>query len=406
MSSFIHRVNNSSKQYVQLIVLNPRDQLSYDLLLGPGQSTSYNALYGDASLPVPVAESASSFTDSHIRLVVGGQPFALYQREGLIHCVAADRFDDDAPLLEGFAGPGPVMLQIDGDGDLVGEVAPLYTGAQLASVSWADSRYALYSARADGSLAEKAWLGDHWDDWRNLPGPGSELLGPISAVSWITSRYAIYALGTNSLIYEKPWLSKHWDNWVPHHPPEDVTLLDLATTSWVEGRYGLYAVGDNGALYQKWWSLNSWHDWEDLGHPASTTLSGPLTAVSWNRFRFGVYALGADGQVWQKWHAAGWSTWSSVGHAPTPLKTLASTAWASQQYAVAGIASDGHLWAREYRGTWDQYWKDLGHPKATLLAGPLTAVSSGKDSYAYFAQGEDHLSYELRDGKWRVLDGK
>jgi hypothetical protein len=406
MSTFIHRVSNRSQHYAQLIVLSADDKRSYDLVLGPGESVNYRDIYGEGSAPVPTAESAFDFDDSHILVRVGDRSFALYDEANKVHQTDDNTFNENAPLLAGFAGPGPMSLTITGDGQLRGEVMPLYAGAQLAAVSWAPSRYAIYGMDTQGGLAQKAWLSKDWDDWRILPGPAAGLQGPLTAVSWTSTRYAVYGLGQDGFLYEKAWLTNRWENWTQHAGPVGVTLLDLAATSWQTDRYGLYAIGSNGLLYQKWWGLNQWHDWEELGQPAGIRLTGPMTAVSWGAFRYGIYALGADGDVWQKWYGLGWSKWESIGKPGSPLKTLTSVSWQSGQYLVAGVADDGSLWVREYQNGWKDDWKYLGHPGDMPLAGPVAAVSWRRGAYAFYAQGDDGLTYELYKNNWQVLNGR
>ncbi len=404
MNNYIHRVTNQSRNYVQLIVLHKSDRLSYDLVLGPDQSVDYASLYGAASAPVPVADSAADFADAHIWLRVGDRVSALYARGGKVRHAADGRFDERAPSLGGFAGPGPIALVVGPEGGVAGELVRFATGPQIAAVAWANSRYALYGTnQRDGTLVQKAYLTAHWAPWESLGKPAAGLAGPIAAASWADFRYSVYALGSDGLLYEKAWLTDRWEEWMQHASPDGVALRDFAAVKWETGRYGIYAVGNNGDLYQRWWGLNQWHPWENLGRPDPIGLAGAITAVSWSGYRYGVYALGTDGQVWQKWYGSGWSGWESVGRPDSPLRTLASTSWSDRQYAIAGVCQDGNLWCREYRHAWSP-WKNLGKPEASPLAGPACAVSWRLGAYAYYAQGEDGLLYELYEGHWRALD--
>jgi hypothetical protein len=407
MNTYIHRVTNQSEHVVLLMVLNKLDHRSYDLVLGPGQSVDYDTLYGKASAPVPVAGSAVGFLDSHIRVRVGDTLFALYDCEGKVRHVEGACFDDQAPLLEGFSGPGPMELLVRADATIVGKVMVIASGPTLAAVAWANSRYALYAiGRDENTLVQKPYLATQWDGWSELGKPAVELSGKITAVSWADYRYSIFALGIDGLIYEKSWLINRWDDWTPHAAPAESKLRDLSAVKWATGRYGIYAIGEDGKLYQKWWGLNQLHPWVDMGKPETVTLTGPVTAVCWGSYRYGIYALGSDDQVWLKWYGVGWSDWVNVGSPESPLKSLTSVSSADRHCLIAGIGKDGNLWTRDYRNDWADAWVNQGQPEASPLSGSVAAVSWMPGVHACYAQGADGLTYRFQDHAWCMLDGK
>lgn len=402
-ANYIHRVKNLSANAVQMIFLNPYDQRSYDLLIGSGQTVAYDAIYGEASAPV-LGASGASFPKSHLRLQVGPKTHALYERDGKVRLCAGDAFDKDAPVIGGFAGPGPLELEIAVDSTVTGKAMEFATGPDLTAVSWANSRFAIYGTNAaDGTLVQKAWLTSHWDTWTSIAGPAVGLRGQIASAWWAEYRYSVYAIGRDGLIYEKAWLTDRWEEWMQHPSPQGVAFRNLSAVRWETGRFGVYAVDENGGLYQKWWGTNKWHDWESLGRPDPISLVGPVTAVSWTGYRYGVYALGSDGQVWQKWYGGNWHGWDSIGQPGSRLRTLASASWEDRVYTVAGVAEDGNLWAKEYRHGWKK-WENLGHPPNTSLSGAAAAISWRAGKKAYYVRGVNGVIYQLDGKTWTALD--
>lgn len=404
-SNFIHRVVNQSDRTLQLVFLSKLDKRSYDLVVGAGQSVTYDSIYGEGSAPVHLA-TANSFADAHVRVLLGDVVYALYEQDGKVCQTFGDAYSKDAKPIGGFAGPGPIELTIDGSGAIIGNVYDFATGPRLTAASWAAGRYAIYGiSTVEEALVEKPFLTDHWSTWTTVGRPDTGLSGPLAAVDWAVGRFSVYALGKDGLMYEKAWLANRWEEWMQHKLPTGVKLRDLSAVKWETGRHGIYAVGEDGGLYQKWWGLDKWHDWESLGKPEKTTLLGPVTSVCWSAYRYGIYALGADGQIWQKWYGAGWSGWESTGSPKTTrLKTLCSASWADRKYVVAGVGEDGNLWTHEYSHGWSD-WKSLKTPgDGIVLQGPVAAVSWAAGKMAYYAKGNNGLMYQFWDNKWSQVD--
>lgn len=411
--TFIHRVENQSSVYVHLILFGVDQKPSipptgpiapmppiqtHDLVLGPKQSVSYNEIPGNSSLAIPTVESKDVFEDNHILLRVGSAVYALYEAYGKVQISKDALYHKDAPLIQGFDGPGSMNLHINEDGTIVAS-GGLFTGSELAAVSWATSNFAVYGTNLDNNnLIERHYKGDEIST-SFYEGPHAGLAGPVAAVSWILGRFTVFALARNGLVYEKRWPDL-WNEWREHLNPQGVSSMTrLAAVCWVTSRYGIYAVGDNRKLYQMWWEGGGEikHTWEDLGGQ----FLGPVTAVSYSAGRYAVYGIGMDGRLWEKWWPDGWAEWKPVNVAGIPkLKTLTSTSWHDRCYAIAGVDEEGNLWRLVYIREWGQ-WQNVGHPTNVKLAGPVAAVCWIADFYAVYAVGKDGLTHRFYDNKWQ-----
>lgn len=405
MSSYLHAITNLSSSHVHLTVLRDSDTKSYDVVLGPNHSLDY----GFEGAQIPEANNQKQFVSKRATVDVGQSRYSLFVLNSRLRIVKGDMFSLDAPELPGFGSSSAFGLRILANGGLEGFIYRFIEQPFMTSVPWVAGRYGIYGISASGALLEKAFMTKHWNPWASLGRPRAGLIGPAAGVSWVKGRYSVYALSADGTIYERFWKTVGWEEWIQHEPPKGAAIINLSAVSWTTNRYGLYAVTNNGHLFQKWWAPSSWSEWEDLGQPATTRLSGPITAVCWSSNRYGIYALGADGSVWQKWWApSSWSKWEELEKPPVPLKSLTSASWADRVYAVGGVGEDGQLWELVYSRRWES-WKGRRSPRR--LSGAVTAIcwfwlasSSGK--YAYYALDEEGTIWQLWKDEWTPLDGR
>lgn len=78
----INKVINSSKKMMHFVLFEPNIKFSYDLVLGAYESCQYSNLYRfeNQSAPIPRANNESDFQQNRIRLRIGTNFFAIFQK--------------------------------------------------------------------------------------------------------------------------------------------------------------------------------------------------------------------------------------------------------------------------------------------------------------------------------------